>query len=120
MRDYNLYLDDILQAIQKIEKYIKGMDLDKLKKEDLIIDGVVRNLEIIGEAAKNIPQDIKKEHLDIEWKKVAGLRDILAHQYFGIDAEILWDIIKNKLPELKVKNFWLIKMRKNFVHILYK
>ncbi|MBU1006961.1 MAG: DUF86 domain-containing protein [Candidatus Omnitrophica bacterium] len=103
MRDYKLYLEDILQAIQKIEKYTKGLDADKLKKEDLIIDGIVRNLEIIGEAVKNIPQDIKNENLDVEWKKIAGLRDILAHEYFGIDLEILWDIVKNKLPELKIK-----------------
>lgn len=109
MRDYKLYLDDILQAIQKIEKYTKGLNADKLKKEDLVVDGVVRNLEIIGEAAKNIPQDIKKEHPDIEWKKIAGLRDILAHEYFGIDLEILWDIIKNKLPELKDKVTPLMK-----------
>ncbi|MFH1782961.1 MAG: DUF86 domain-containing protein [Candidatus Omnitrophota bacterium] len=103
MRDYKLYLDDILQAIEKIEKYTKGLDAVKLKAQDLIVDGVVRNLEIIGEAAKNIPQDLKKKHPDIEWRKIAGLRDILAHEYFGIDLEILWDIVKNKLPELKNK-----------------
>ena len=109
MRDYKLYLDDILQAIQKIEKYTKGLSADKLKKEDLVVDGIVRNLEIIGEAAKNMPQDIKKDHPDIEWKKIAGLRDILAHEYFAIDLEILWDIVKNKLPELKAKITILLK-----------
>lgn len=109
MRDYNLYLEDILQAIGKIEKYTKGLSADKLKKQDLIVDGVVRNLEIIGEAAKNIPQDIKKKYPDVEWKKIAGLRDILAHEYFAIDLQILWDIIKNKLPELKNKIAHLLK-----------
>lgn len=109
MRDYKLYLDDILQAIEKIEKYTKGLTVEKLKKEDLVVDGVVRNLEIIGEAAKNIPVDIKKKHSDIEWKKITGLRDILAHEYFGIDLEILWDIVKNKLPELKGKVSHLLK-----------
>ena len=109
MRDYKLYLDDILQAIRKIEKYTKSLNANKLKKEDLVVDGVVRNLEIIGEATKNIPQDIKKKHLDIEWRKIAGLRDILAHEYFGIDLEILWDIVKNKLPELKKKVTQLLK-----------
>jgi len=109
MRDYKLYLDDILQAIKKIEKYTEGLTSEKLKEENLIIDGVVRNLEVIGEAAKKIPQDVKREHSDIEWKKMAGLRDILAHEYFGIDLEILWDIIKNKLPQLKTKVTHLLK-----------
>lgn len=83
MRDYKLYLEDILQAIQKIEKYTKGLDANKLKKEDLVVDGIVRNLEIVGEAVKNIPQDIKSKNPDVEWKKIAGLRDILAHEYFA-------------------------------------
>ena len=66
-----------------------------------IVDGVVRNLEIVGEAVKNIPANVKDKHPDIEWKKIAGLRDILAHEYFGIDIDILWDIVENKLPDLK-------------------
>ena len=104
MRDYKLYLDDILQAIGKIEKYTKGLnDIKQLEQDGLVVDGVVRNLEIIGEAVKNIPTDIREKYSDMEWKKIAGLRDILAHDYFGIDMEILWDIIKNKLPELKTK-----------------
>ena len=101
MRDYKLYLDDILLAIKKIEKYTKDLPLKKLKGDTLVVDAVVRNLEIIGEAVKNIPSRLKEKHPDIEWKKISGLRDILAHEYFGIDLEILWDIIKNKLPDLK-------------------
>ena len=101
MRDYRLYLDDILKAAKKIEKYTRKITLENLKKDELITDGVVRNLEIIGEAAKNVSKNIKDRYPDIEWKKIAGLRDILAHEYFGIDIDVLWDIIKNKLPDLK-------------------
>jgi len=109
MRDYKLYLEDILQAIEKIEKYTKGLTGEEIKKQDLVVDGVVRNLEIVGEAVKNIPADIKDKCADVEWKKIAGLRDILAHAYFGVDSEILWDIVKNKLPDLKVKISRLLK-----------
>lgn len=111
MRDYKLYLDDILQAIKKIEKYTKGFNLERLKREDLIIDGVTRNLGIIGEAVKNIPLNIKEKYSDIEWKKIAGLRDILTHEYFGMDLEVVWDIIKNKLPDLKKKISHLLKQK---------
>jgi len=75
----------------------------------LVIDGVVRNLEIVGEAAKNIPANIKDGYPDVEWKKIAGLRDILAHEYFGVDLEILWDIVENKLPDLKKQISRLLK-----------
>ena len=103
MRNQKLYLDDILEAAKRIEKYIKGMTFERLKKNTLVIDGVVRNLEIIGEATKNIPAPIKEQHPEVEWKKIAGLRDILAHEYFGIDLEVVWDIVKNKLPALKAQ-----------------
>lgn len=98
MRNYKLYLDDILEATERIERYSKGFTLEKMKKDSLVVDGVVRNLEIIGEAAKNIPANIKEKYPDIEWKKIAGLRDILAHEYFGVDLEVLWDIIEHKIP----------------------
>ncbi len=109
MRTYKLYLKDILHAIKKIEKYARGLTFKRLKKEELVIDAIIRNLEIVGEAAKNIPTDIKQRGDEIEWKKVAGLRDILIHQYFGIDLAILWDIVKNKLPALKKQISRLLK-----------
>ncbi|MBM3253168.1 MAG: DUF86 domain-containing protein [Candidatus Omnitrophica bacterium] len=112
MRDYKLYLDDILKAINKIEKYTKKIDSSQFKKDELLIDAIARNLEIIGEAVKNIPANVKKSHSEFEWKKIAGLRDILAHEYFGIDTEVMWDIIKNKLPKLKNRISRLLKSSK--------
>jgi len=102
-RDYRAYLEDILDSIRKIEKYTKGLTFGKLRENELILDGVVRNLEIIGEAVKEIPNEVKNKKPSVEWKKIAGLRDILIHGYFGIDVEIVWDIIKNKIPNLKEK-----------------
>jgi len=100
-REYKAYLRDILNAIDKIERYTKGMDFEDFVDDELIQDGVVRNLEIIGEAVKNLPGDIKKNYPEIEWRKIAGLRDILIHAYFGVDIEIIWDIVENKIGELK-------------------
>jgi uncharacterized protein with HEPN domain len=100
-RAYKVYIQDILEAIKKIENYTHDLDYNDFKKSDLTVDGVVRNLEIIGEAAKNIPTEIKIKYKNIEWKKIMGLRDILIHEYFGVDLVILWDIIQNKLPSLK-------------------
>jgi len=109
MRDCRLYLADILQAIKNIELYTKGINAKKLKQNKLVIDAVTRNLEIIGEAAKHISAAIKKKYPDVEWKKIAGLRDILAHEYFGVDKDVLLDIIAHKLPEVKKKVTGIIK-----------
>lgn len=107
MREYRLYLEDMAEAVKKIEKYSRGFNAQKLRKEDLVVDGIIRNLEIIGEAVKHIPRPIKNKYSKIEWKKIAGLRDILAHEYFGVDIDILWDIVANKIPDLK-RNLALI------------
>ena len=100
-RDYEIYLEDIRDAIDKVKRYTEGLSLEAFENDDKTIDAVVRNLEIVGEAVKMIPDTIRLAHPNIEWKKIAGLRDILAHQYFGIDVEIIWDILQNKLPALE-------------------
>ena len=102
-RDYKVYLEDILEATRKTRRYARGMSVEKLAKDAKTLDAVIRNLEVIGEAVKNVPEEIRSKHSDVDWKKIAGLRDILIHQYFGIDIEIIWDIIQNKLPILEKK-----------------
>lgn len=99
-RDYKVYLDDILDAVTKIRNYTSGMNLEGLKGDSRTLDAVVRNLEVIGEAAKKIPEDVRLRYPAIEWKKIAGLRDILIHEYFGIDVNIIWDIVQTKLLTL--------------------
>ena len=100
-RDYKVYMEDILKAAEKVIKYTAGLSPEDFVRDEKTLDAVVRNLEIIGEAVKNVPEDIRKQFPHIEWKKIAGLRDILIHEYFGIDVEIVWDVITNKLPSLK-------------------
>lgn len=100
-RSHGLYLDDILKSICKIQEYVGNLDLSAFTKDGMRIDAVVRNLEIIGEAAKNIPQEVKDKYPAVDWIKISNFRNILAHEYFGIDNEILWDIVKNKLPKLQ-------------------
>jgi len=99
-RDESVYLQHILDAIAKIDSYLEGVSEEAFSQQSLIQDGVIRQLEIIGEAVKMIPESIRLAHPNIEWKKIAGLRDILAHQYFGVDIEIIWDVLENKLPAL--------------------
>jgi len=103
MRNHKIYFEDIRGSIRKIEKYTRRTSFRDFKSNDLLIDAVIRNLEIIGEATKNLPIEIKKTYPDVEWKKIAGLRDILIHEYFGIDLDILWDIVKTKIPDLRKK-----------------
>ena len=100
-RDFKVYLEDILEAIGKVHRYTSGLSREDFASDEMRIDAVVRNLEIIGEASKRIPNEIRLKHPSVEWKKMAGLRDILIHEYFGIDIDIVWDIIQNKLPALE-------------------
>lgn len=109
-RDYKVYLDDISQAILKIRRYTRRRTYPRFLRDTLLQDAVARNLEIIGEAVKQVPEDVRKHHPEVEWKRIAGLRDILAHEYFGVDPTILWDVVRNKLPELSRQ---IAKLRKS-------
>jgi uncharacterized protein with HEPN domain len=100
-RDYKVGLEDILDAIHKIRTYTVGATLQTFKQDCKTFDAVVRNLEIIGEAVKNLPDSVRSKHPEIDWKRIGGLRDILIHEYFGVDAEIIWDVIENKLGALE-------------------
>lgn len=100
-RDYNVYLEDIVEAIAKIHRYTTNLSQEGFTKDEKTLDAVVRNLEVIGEAVKKVPAKIRSKHPEVEWKRIAGLRDILIHEYFGIDVEIIWDIVQNKLPVLE-------------------
>lgn len=99
-RNLRLYLSDILTSISKIKRYTQGMSYEELAADELTFDAVVYNLQIIGEAVKNIPSEVRDRHPQIEWRKISGLRDIIAHAYFTIDDQIVWDIIQNKLSDL--------------------
>jgi len=100
-REYILFLKDINECCLRILDYTKYMSLNEFSENILVQDAVLRNLEVMGEAVKNIPEIIKINHPEIEWRKIAGLRDILIHKYFGITIEIIWDMILNKIPELQ-------------------
>ena len=100
-RDYRLYLDDILDAIDRISEYVEGMDDDAFISDRKTQDAVIRNLEIIGEASRNLSDELKAQSNEIEWTKIIGFRNILAHEYFGVSIPIVWDIVQNKLGPLR-------------------
>jgi len=96
-----MYFDDILIAIDRIFEYTQDYDFNCFKRDYKTVDAVIRNFEIIGEAAKNIPDEIKEQHQDVPWNEMYSLRNRISHAYFGIDYEIIWDIITKYLPEDK-------------------
>jgi len=100
-REWKLFVEDILESVEKIEEYVKDMTLDDFKQDRKTTDAVVRNFEIIGEASRYIPDDIKIKFQNVDWKAIAGLRNRIAHEYFGISLAIVWEIIKGELPILK-------------------
>lgn len=100
-RGVNLFIEDIVDSIELVEKYIGDTSKEKLENNQKLKDSIVRRLEIIGEAVKNIPDDFREKYPEVPWKKIAGFRDIIIHTYFDIDSDILWDIIKKDLPDLK-------------------
>jgi uncharacterized protein with HEPN domain len=111
-RDFIFFLEDLLLSISRIEEYIKGFDLIDFRHDYKTVDAVIRNFEIIGEAAKNVPVWIKDKYPSVPWEEMYYLRNKISHEYFGIDYEIIWDIIINHLPKNKSDLEQIIKAEK--------
>lgn len=99
-RDIDLYLEDILICIQRVQQYTAGMTREGFEADTKTVDAVIRNLEVMGEAVKHIPELLRESQPSVPWRKVAGFRDVLAHAYFGIDLDIVWDVVANHLAPL--------------------
>ena len=100
-RDIMLFIQDIKESIQNIEDFSKNLDKENFSKNKLRQSAVIRQLEIIGEAVKNIPSSFKEDFPKIPWKEIAGFRDVLSHAYFGVNISRVWNIIEFDLPNLK-------------------
>lgn len=100
-RTTDLYLTDILEAIGKIEEYTKGLSLNQFRVDGKTIDAVVRNLAIIGEAARQIPSEMRSKYPNVAWEEMVGMRDKVSHEYFGVDLKIIWETVKNDLTALR-------------------
>lgn len=103
MRDQKLYLKDIIFAMKSIQSFTEGMEFEDFETDDKTISAVIQKFEIIGEAAKRIPNNVREKHSGIPWKQMAGMRDRLIHSYFEVDKRLVWDTIQKEIPKVKTK-----------------
>jgi len=101
MRNYRLYLRDIVAAMESIEEFIAEMDFEDFEGDDKTASAVMRKLEIIGEAVKQVPEEIRQAYPQVPWKEMAGMRDKLIHFYFGVDYSLVWKAITERVPKVK-------------------
>ncbi len=95
------FVKDIVDSMEKAMEFVEGMSYEEFAQDKKTIFAVIRALEIIGEAVKNIPPDVRKSYPQIPWKSIAGMRDKVIHEYFGVDLEVIWNTIQNRIPEAK-------------------
>ncbi len=100
-RKYLLFIKDMLDAIDRILEFVEGMDFRAFAADDKTMSAVLRKIEIIGEASKNIPAEVKQKYVTVPWSRLAKMRDRLIHGYFAIDEEIIWKVVSMELPELR-------------------
>lgn len=112
-RDYKLFITDIISSMDDIEEFIGDMDVEQLKKDKKTSNAIIRKFEIMGEAAKNVPDEIKNKFSNIPWKSITGMRDRLIHAYFEVDYNLVWSAVKSDIPIFKPK---LKKVLKEFEH----
>ena len=100
-RNITLYVKDILQNMLEAEEFLEGMSYEQFISDKRTLNAVLRSIEVIGEAAKNIPDEIRVKYPDIPWKEMAGMRDKVIHFYFGVDKEVIWFVIKDRVPTIR-------------------
>ncbi|HSX37732.1 MAG TPA: DUF86 domain-containing protein [Chlamydiales bacterium] len=100
-REWTFRVQDILEAIEKVSRYVENMTLTQFKENELVMDAVIRNFEIIGEASKNIPLSIRRSYPEVPWNEMSGMRNVLIHEYFGVDVGTVWHTTKKNLPKLQ-------------------
>jgi uncharacterized protein with HEPN domain len=99
-RDYTDYINDILNSIEEVAEFTNGMSLEDFLKDKKTVNAVIRSLEVLGEAAGKLPEDLRRKAPDVPWTKMTGMRNKLIHEYFGVDLEIVWAVVKEELPPL--------------------
>ena len=100
-RSVVLLVRDMLTAVDKVGRYTRGMDAASFAADEVIVDAVIRNLEVLGEAARNVPGEVRDAHPEIPWKRMVGFRNIVAHVYFGVDLENVWKIVSENVPPVR-------------------